>query len=232
MEWPLLAVALIFLAAYAAPIINTDLPGRPFAITVNITWLIFGVDYLVRIGLSEVRWEFIRKHPVDLLVVALPILRPLRLLRLVALLSVLNRYAGGGSLRGRVAIYLVGSASLLILVASLAVLDAERPHPDANINDYGDAVWWAMTTMTTVGYGDRYPVTGTGRLIATALMLGGIAVLGTVTATLASYLVERVQEAEEDAQAATRADVRALHDEVAALRALLHDRGTDLSSQA
>lgn len=221
MEWPLTAVALIFLAAYAAPIIDTDLPDGPFAVIVNITWLIFGIDYLTRVVLSEQRWDFVRRHPVDLLVVALPLLRPLRLLRLIALLSVLNRYAGGGSLRGRVVVYLVGSASLLIFVASLAVLDAERGQPDANIDDYGDAVWWAMTTMTTVGYGDRFPVTGTGRLVATALMVGGIAVLGTVTATLASYLVERVQEAEEDSQAATRADVRALRDEVTALRQAL-----------
>jgi len=131
---------------------------------------------------------------------------------------VLNRYASAGALRGRVVLYIVGSTALLILVSSLAILDAERGREGANIEDYGDAAWWAITTMTTVGYGDRFPVTGAGRLIAAALMLAGIALLGTVTATLASYLLERVQEAEEEAQAATRQDVRALTEEVAALR--------------
>ena len=124
--------------------------------------------------------------------IVLPLLRPLRLLRLIPLLSVLNRRAQTG-LRGRVAIYVAGGASLLAFVAAIAVLDVERSSPDANITDFGDAIWWAVTTMTTVGYGDRYPVTSIGRLVAFALMVGGIALLGTVTATLASWLVERVR---------------------------------------
>jgi voltage-gated potassium channel len=85
-----------------------------------------------------------------------------------------------------------GGASLLAFYAALAVLDVERSSSDANITDFGDAMWWAVTTMTTIGYGDRYPVTGVGRLVAFALMVGGIALLGTVTATLASWLVETV----------------------------------------
>jgi len=218
LEWPLTLAAVLFLVAYAVPILRPDVdPSLPDLI-VTLTWVAFGVDYIVRYVLSGARWHFVRQHPVDLLVIALPILRPLRLLRLVALLGLLNRYASAGALRGRVVLYIVGSTALLILVSSLAILDAERGREGANIEDSGDAAWWAITTMTTVGYGDRFPVTGAGRLIAAALMLAGIALLGTVTATLASYLLERVQEAEEEAQAATRQDVRALTEEVAALR--------------
>lgn len=66
---------------------------------------------------------------------------------------------------------------------------------------------WAMTTVTTVGYGDRFPVTETGRFVAGGLMLAGIALLGVVTASLASWLIERVAEVEEESQAATRGDV-------------------------
>lgn len=131
----------------------------------------------------------------DVLVLALPLLRPLRLLRLIPLLSVLNRRAKI-RLRGRVGIYVAGGASFC---AALAVLDAERSSPNANITDFGDAIWWAVTTMTTVGYGNHYPVTPGGRLVAVGLMIGGIALLGTVIAMLASWLVAAVAAEKEQA---------------------------------
>jgi len=112
---------------------------------------------------------------------------------------VLNRRARV-TLRGRVAVYIAGGASLLAFCAALAVLDAERSSPNANITDFGDAIWWTVTTMTAVGYGDRFPVTDTGRLVAFGLMMGGIALLGTVTATLASWLVETVAAEKEQAE--------------------------------
>src|SRR5512133_1830428 len=97
-------------------------------------------------------------------------------------------------------IYVAGGTSLPALCAALAVLDAERSSPDANISDFGDAIWWAVTTMTPVGYGDHYPVTAAGRLVAFGLMIGGIALLGTVTATLTSWLVETVAAEKEQAE--------------------------------
>ena len=62
-------------------------------------------------------------------------------------------------------------------MAALGVLDAERASPDANIVTFGDAIWWAFVTITTVGYGDYYPVTTPGRVVAVLLMAGGVAVL-------------------------------------------------------
>jgi len=90
------------------------------------------------------------------------------------------------------------------------MLDAERQTPDANIRNFGDALWWATTTVTTVGYGDHFPVSIEGRFIAAALMIGGIALLGVITASFASWLIERVAEVEEASQAATRRDIEAL----------------------
>jgi voltage-gated potassium channel len=225
-DWPLTMAALLFLAAYAWPILDPALSPSLRSLCRVVTWSAwaqFAVDYVARLGLSRDRRAFVRGNVLDLAVVVLPILRPLRLLRLVTLLSVLNRYAGG-SLRGRVAVYVAGSTSLVLFVAALAVLDAERRNPDANITTFGDATWWAMTTVTTVGYGDRYPTTGTGRMIAAGLMLAGIALLGVVTASLASWLIDKVQQVEEESQAATRRDVAALAREVAALREQLSDR--------
>lgn len=222
-EWPLVVAALAFLVAYAVPIIEPTL--SPLARTVcsvvlTVSWVAFGVDYVVRLSLADDRWRFVRRNLLDLAVLALPVLRPLRLLRLVALLGILHR-AGSGSLRGRVVMYVVAGTLLLVVCGGLAITDAEHGHPDANIDDVGEGLWWAATTMTTVGYGDRYPVSTTGRFVATALMVGGIALLGVVTATLASWLVERVAEADEAEQAATRAQVDALAAEVRALREAL-----------
>jgi len=222
-EWPLTFAAVIFLAAYAWPILDPGLEPPWLAVCGFVTvttWLLFALDYIARLALSVDRWQFVRTNLLDLAVIALPLLRPLRLLRLVMLLNVLNRRAGG-SLRGRVAVYVAGATSLVLFVAALAVLDAERGAEDANIATFGDALWWAMTTVSTVGYGDRFPVTETGRLVAGGLMLAGIALLGVVTASLASWLIERVQQVEEESQAATRRDVAALTAEVAALRMAL-----------
>ena len=193
-EWPLVVAALAFLAAYAIPILHPALPrwlGVLCWWTTWITWLMFVLDYLVRLMLAESRRTFVIRHWLDLIVIALPLLRPLRLLRLVPLLSVINRRATT-RLQGRVATYVVGGALLLAFVGALAELNAERNAPGATIVNFGDAIWWATTTMTTVGYGDTYPVTVIGRWVAAALMVGGVALLGTVTATFASWLVDRV----------------------------------------
>jgi voltage-gated potassium channel len=201
-DWPLMAAAVVFLAAYAVPVLAPELPAWLLDLCpwlVWITWGIFVVDIVVRLALADERLRYLVRHWYDVLVVALPLLRPLRLLRFIPLLSVLNRRAKI-RLRGRVAIYVGGGAFLLAFCAATAVLDAERSSPDANITDFGDAIWWAGSTMATVGYGDRYPVTDGGRLVGFGLMIGGIALLGTVTATLASWLVESIQTEKEPAE--------------------------------
>ena len=132
-----------------------------------------------------------RLPSLNLLIVILPALRPLRLLRLVTLLRILHR-TGGNALRGRIITYVLAAATLLIYAGALAVLDVEENAEGSNITNFGDALWWAMTTITTVGYGDHFPVTPMGRMVAGGLMIGGIAVLGVVTAAVASWLVENV----------------------------------------
>lgn len=222
-EWPLMGTALVFLGAYAWQVIG-NIEGRNADLLEGImwtTWAIFAADYAANLWLADNRrrWFFHNLH--ELFIVALPFFRPLRLLRLVTLLSVLHRTAGE-TLRGRVVTYVACSAVLLVFVGSLAVLDVEQNAPDAKILTFGDAAWWAITTITTVGYGDLYPVTPIGRLVAAALMMSGIAVLGVVTASIASWLVQRVEEsteaAVESAEIPVRADVRNLLVEMAALR--------------
>ena len=183
-------------------------------------WVAFAVDYAIRLTLATDRRRYFLRHLLDLAVIALPLLRPLRLLRLVTVFGALNRRAGA-SLRGRVAVYVAGATTLLTTVAALAMLDAERTAPESNITTIGDSLWWGATTITTVGYGDRYPTTTEGRVVAFGLMLGGIALLGVVTATLASWIIDRVREENEAEREATWAQVEAVMTEVRQLRAAL-----------
>jgi voltage-gated potassium channel len=231
-DWVLAAVALLFLAAYAWPILEPSLgrPWRRICSTVTVAaWLLFLADYVARLWLARDRRRYFTRHLLDLLIVALPALRPLRLLRLVILFRVLNRKAAA-SLRGRVPLYVSISASSLVLCASLAVLDAERHAAGTNIKTFGDAVWWAVVTVTTVGYGDHFPVTLQGRFVAGGLMIGGVALIGVVTASFAAWFIDRVRDDEDRVQAATQRDLEQvtarLEELTAEVRALRESRET------
>ena len=156
-------------------------------------WGAFAADLAIRLVLASDRRTYAIRHWYDVALVALPLLRPLRLLRLLALVRVLDRSAAS-NLAGRVLVYVGGSAALAVGLGALAALDAERTAEGANITSFGDALWWACTTVTTVGYGDRFPVTTEGRIVAVVLMLVGIGLVGSVTATVAAWILKRVAE--------------------------------------
>ena len=193
---PLLLLAVAFLVAYAWPVLDPRLdPDVVSFLTVAswTVWAAFAVDFGVRLVLAgDDRARYARGHWYDVALIALPMLRPLRLLRLLAFARILNRSATS-SLVGRVTTYVVGVNFVCVGLAAIAVLDAEQDAKGANITTFGDALWWACTTVSTVGYGDRYPVTGQGRVIAVLLMVVGIATLGAVTASIAAWMVSQVQ---------------------------------------
>jgi voltage-gated potassium channel len=226
-DWALAGVALLFLVAYAWPILQPSL-ARSWKHACQVveygSWIVFLLDYVVRVWAAPSRRAYFTKHLLDLVIVALPALRPLRLMRLVILFRVLNRKAAA-SLRGKVPLYVTASALTLVLCGALAVLDAERHAAGSNISSFGNALWWAVVTVTTVGYGDHFPVTLQGRVVAGGLMIGGVALIGVVTASFAAWFIDRVRDEEEEAQAATRRDLEliaahleALTEEVKAMR--------------
>jgi voltage-gated potassium channel len=218
-EWPLAAVALVFLV-----LLSADVLARPHGMadtviesTMKAIWALFILDYLVRLYLAEPRLHWFVRHLFDLAIIALPALRPLRLLSLAMVIKTMQR-AIGHTIRGKVIVYTSFGAIIIVYGGALAMLEAERDHNE-KINNMGDALWWAFTTVTTVGYGDTFPVTVLGRFVAVALMVAGVSVLGVVTATLASWIVQRVAEEDDAAEAVTAAHIDELRAEIRHLTA-------------
>jgi voltage-gated potassium channel len=133
-----------------------------------------------------------------------------RLARIGRLLSGKNRkqlVADVVQNRGQYATFItVLAAGMVLSVASVLVLQFESRDPDANIQTGGDAIWWGIVTLTTVGYGDRFPVTFLGRLTGVSVMLAGVGIIGALASILASVLVPPPKEpAAEPAAADARA---------------------------
>ena len=181
-------LGVIFLAGYAWPIINPNLSPALHSLcnwTLFIIWVFFAFDYFARLSVADNKRLFVRKNLLDLAAVALPFLPLLRAIRALAAVTVLSR-RNRGSRSQQVTTSVVTLAFATWFVAGLAVTEAERQVDGANIQGVGDGWWWAITTMATVGYGDTYPVSTQGRIVGTALMIMGVALLGTITASIAS----------------------------------------------
>jgi voltage-gated potassium channel len=188
---------------------------------------VFVFEYLTKLYLVPARRSFVTHHVVDLMVIALPMFRPLRGLRLLRVFRVARAgiVVANAVGRGRAILahrglqFVLLGVLLIIFVGAALVLAFEARAHGSNIHDFGDALWWAIVTATTVGYGDRYPVTAGGRGVAVVLMLVGIALIGVLTATVASYFVE-------DRAARDKADLSERLERIEAmLTQVLADRG-------
>jgi voltage-gated potassium channel len=220
----LAGVALGFLALYSVKVLLRPQGAADKAVDLALlaVYCIFVADYAVRLYLADPRGKWFVRHLWELPVIVLPFLRPLRLLSLAVVVNALQR-AVGQTIRGKVIVYTACGAVAIVYAASLAILDVEGTRPESKIHTLGDALWWATTTVTTVGYGDLSPVTPMGKLVAVALMIGGIALVGSVTATLASWIVQRVAAEDTAEQVATRTQIEELRDEIQRLSNLLTD---------
>jgi voltage-gated potassium channel len=181
-------LGVIFLAGYAWPIINPNLSPALHSLcnwTLFVIWIFFAFDYFARLSIADNKRLFVRKNLLDLAAVALPFLPLLRAIRALAAVTVLSR-RNRGSRSQQVTTSVVTLAFATWFVAGLAVTEAERHVDGSNIQGVGDGWWWAITTMATVGYGDTYPVSTQGRIVGMALMIMGVALLGTITASIAS----------------------------------------------
>jgi voltage-gated potassium channel len=198
---PLLLGSAAFLLAYSWLILNRERhtwADLVFLIVLLVVWASFVVDAIVRLVLTarHERGSYLRHHRIDMLSAIIPILRPFGLLRYLPRLRGF-RGNGSNSFRSRFVLTALAYEAMFVYVTSLAVLAVERGAPHATILSFGDAVWWACVTIATVGYGDYVPVTVLGRLLAVLLMVGGLVIIGTASATIVSYLNERLAQARE-----------------------------------
>ena len=151
-------------------------------------WVVFAVNLAVKIILAPHRWPYIRKHWMEVLIVIIPIARPLQIFYPLMLI-VLGVRASTGLRRitnvSYLFVYFVG----LVLVAATVVTSIEAGR-NTGIASFFDAMWWAVVTATTVGYGDTVPITALGRVIAMVLMIGGVSLFSGLTANFASFLLK------------------------------------------
>lgn len=219
-RWPLAIASTVFLIVYSWRVITNARGDYAFIadILIAAAWGLFIVDYLVKLGSAVGRWHWFRSHLGDLLIVVLPVLSLVRLARGITE-GFEHRLSRAGALRTQILSYGLTAAAILIYLAALLALDIERDAPGSTIVNFGDALWWACVTATTTGYGDIIPVTPIGRMIAVALMFGGVAIAGVITATLASWVFERGAPTHEDSPSASPAQLQDLSDRLDALLA-------------
>lgn len=164
----------------------------------NTICVFFFLEFCVRFYQAENKWVFMRWGWIDLIssIPMVDFLRAGRILRLIRLLRLIRAFRSIHQLlhhifqnRAQGAFTSVAIlAVLLIIFSAIGILQVEKD-PNSNIKTAEDALWWAYVTITTVGYGDKYPVTTEGRLIAVVLMTGGVGLFGTFTAYVASWFV-------------------------------------------
>ena len=198
-DLPLLALALAIIPLLAIPFVAelSDTLAATFLALDWTIWGVFAVELGIRTYLSERRLSYLVRHWYDVLIVVLPFLRPLRVLRsaralrLARIAPFLARSAMNfrDLLEGRGLQYVLLLAVLAVFGAAALTYLMERDQ-GGTINDYGTALWWAVSTVTTVGYGDAFPVTPEGKGVAVFLMLVGIALFSWLTANIAAFLVE------------------------------------------
>ncbi|MFJ8722052.1 potassium channel family protein [Streptomyces sp. NPDC003343] len=191
--------SLLYLASFAVRVLGRGLPGPVHDLCLAVTcasWALFVVDYAVRWRRSSLGASFVHRHWLDSVVVLLPLLRPVRVMRVYDAVQKRQGHPPRLSLQGRVMLYAGTSATLLGLIAPLTVYDLERDAPRSTIHTFGDSLWWAVSTLSTVGYGDAVPVTPPGRLVAAALMGCGLALLGAVAGSFSPWLMQEFSRRE------------------------------------
>ncbi len=214
-EMPLLILSFVMIPLLIGPLVWELSPQEEstFIMLDYFIWAVFAIDLIIKLVVSPRRFGYLRRHWLEVLVVVVPFFRPLRILRIFIFGS--RAWVGARRLVNVDFIIVYGIG--LVIIAATVVASVEGGE-GASINSFADALWWAVVTITTVGYGDMVPVTMVGRAVAFILMLGGIAFFSGVTANVASFLVKS-HDTEKKAVSQLVKEVEGLRQELAKMRA-------------
>jgi len=198
-EWPILIAALLVIPVVVIEQSDLADPWRSLAAVANwAIWIAFATELIVMLIVVPDKWNWLRRHPLEVVVVVLTppflpaafqaarVLRLLRLLRLVRIAPLARRLFSLDGLR------------YVVLLGGLAAAGGGAMYAavEEDVSTW-DGVWWAVSTMTTVGYGDEFPVTVLGRLLAMGLMVIGIGFIAVLTGAVAErFLATRIEESE------------------------------------
>ena len=177
----LLALATLWIVLVPPSDFGTSHNARNIALAVRLGLsVIYGIDMTIRVTLASRHWHYLRSHLLGVVVVVFP---PLRVIFSLRLIRSLFR-------RGNLERFML-AASVLVLNGAIIVYFFERHAKGSNIHTLGQSVWWAITTVSTVGYGDYYPVTAGGKIAASVIMAIGILTLAVITAQVASSFFDQ-----------------------------------------
>lgn len=199
-----IVVLLLSIVVLGALFIDTafKLPGQISRILewvdTSVCFLLL-LDFGIRFHKARSKLAFMKWGWIDLLasIPNLPMLRVGRLVRVLRIIRLLRAIRASqrlsnillhNKIQGGVASVFV-TFSLLIMFSSIGILICEQPNPDSKIKTAEDAIWWSVATLTTVGYGDMYPITTEGRCLAMLLMIAGVGMFGVVSGIVASSLM-------------------------------------------
>jgi voltage-gated potassium channel len=185
-------LAIAFLIAFSYPAFVDPVPSSTqtlLNIVQWVSWIAFATDLIYGLSNAKNKKRYLKNHPLEIAAVLLPFLRPLRLMRVISFGGLaIQKVAIGRQFAITIKVFL---ASIFVAyISAVQITITERAVEGSNIKNFGDGLWWAITTVTTVGYGDRYPTTTEGRFIAVALMIMGISLMGVITASVAAWFVK------------------------------------------
>jgi hypothetical protein len=221
----LLIASIVLMGVYTLKVLGKgDFTGLLIVVGI-VVWLIFLINLVVSLYLAPNRLVWLRHNIPTLIVVFLPMLQPVVLIDFLFGLSTLKR-SFVQFLSGRLFAQTLVACVLLTYLAALAVYDSEARYDEASFRSRGDALWWALMTITTVGYGDVVPITHFGRFIDSILMVSGALAFGCIVAVFSSAFTTAVHNSRKRADEEQRGNgeqevtqhLQALRTEITELR--------------